>query len=245
MEQTQLPMHVAIIPDGNRRWAKERGKPGFEGHLEGAKRFREISKTAFEMGIRYFTFWGASIDNLEKRSPEEVRFLVELLKEELGNGRFLRECLENKIRFRMPGMWHEILKDEALFRIVANVEGKTCCFNGRHLTLLFGYSGEQEMIEAISDLCESAKDGFNYPKINAGWIKSFLRTCFLPPVDLVVRTGACEEGPNWSHNSSGFMIWLVTDAKVYSPPTLWPDFTVEMFRQTIADYSKAPRRFGA
>ncbi|MDP2932938.1 MAG: polyprenyl diphosphate synthase [bacterium] len=245
MEQTQFPLHVAIIPDGNRRWAREQGRSRFEGRLEGAKRFREISRTAFEMGVRCFTFWGASIDNLKKRSSEEVKFLAGLLKEELGNGYFLRECLKNKIRFRMLGTWNEILKDEILSRTVANIECETCYFNGRRLTLLFGYSGEQEMTEAVRDMCESVNNGLDPSRINAMLIKNFLWTGSLPPVDLVVRTGACEEGPNWSHYSSGFMMWLAANAKTYSSPTLWPDFTVEMFRQTIADYSKTSRRSGA
>jgi undecaprenyl diphosphate synthase len=243
-QQAQLPMHVAVIPDGNRRWAKRHGKPGFEGHFEGAKRFREVSQAAFKMGIRCFTFWGASIDNLKKRSPEEVGFLVGLLKKEL-EGRFLQECLKNKIRFQMPGMWREILKDEALAKTVADVEGRTCYFNGRRLTLLFGYSGEQEMIDAVGSLCKSVKEGFSPSRISATWIKNFLWTHSLPSIDLVIRTGACEEGPSWSHNSSGFMMWHAANAKTYSPPTLWPDFTVETFRQTVADFLAAPRRFGA
>ncbi len=248
MEQAQLPTHIAIIPDGNRRWARERGKPGFEGHLEGAKRFREISRAAFEMGIRYFSFWGASIGNLEKRSPEEVRLLVSLLKRELADKHTLEMYRKNQIHFWMPGAWDWILRDAKLRELVTNFQNETSGFKERYLTLLFGYSGKWETEEACHDLYQAVLARHENP----GWTCSseplaqrFSLTGWLSPVDLVIRTGACEEGPNWSHNSSGFMTWLAADAKTFSPPTLWPDFTVEMFRKTVADYSKTPRRFGA
>ena len=246
METIQnLPRHVAIIPDGNRRWANERGRPGFEGHIEGAKRFHEVVGAAFEMGLPIFTFWAASVDNLTKRSPKAVAGLVSLLKQELSDESTLQMCCENEVRFRMSGEWDEILENDELSRLVTNLERRTLGFKKCHLILQFGYSGKREMLQAIKDLCDSAleKRWLSSSDINEELVSKFLGN--LPPVDLLIRTGACEEGPNWSHNSSGFMMWLAADAKVFSPPTFWPDFTVEMFRQTIADYSKTSRRFGA
>lgn len=243
MEQAQLPLHVAIIPDGNRRWAKERGRPGFEGHIEGAKRFREISRVAFEMGVRYFTFWIASEDNLRNRSAIEVSQLVSLFRQELERGQTLSNCLKNKIRFRTLGSGHRIVNNQRLLDAILALQERTKEFDQRFLTLLFGYSGVREMVEAIKTVCKLPPGRIE--RFDEEVLKKALWTRDLPPVDLIIRTGACEEGPNWSRYSSGFMMLLAANAKTYSPPTLWPDFTVEMFRQTIADYSKSSRRFGA
>lgn len=235
--------HVAVIPDGNRRWAEREGKHHTWGHQRGVIRFREVSTAAFKMGISHFTFWAASEDNLRKRIPEEVQMLVLLLKTELGLRDTLRNCQENKINFRVIGSWNDILRDDELLHLIQFLQGKTKKFEHRFLTVLFGYSGIQEMVEAVKEACQ-------YPRkrpecLDEEVLRRTLWTRDLPPVDLLIRTGACEEGPNWNHNSSGFMMLLTTNAKVFSPPTLWPDFTAEMFRQTVADFSKTPRRFGA
>ncbi len=243
MEQTQIPQHVAIIPDGNRRWAKERGKPGFEGHIEGAKRFREVSRAAFEMGVRYFTFWAASEDNLRNRSITEVVQLVSLFRQELEKRHTLDNCLKNGIRFRTLGSWNRVANNERLLNAIRALQERTEKFDQRFLTILFGYSGVQEIEEAVKRVCKLPPGSLE--RFNVEVLKSALWTHALPSVDLVIRTGACEEGLNWSHNSSGFMMLLAANAKTFSPPTFWPDFTVEMFRQTIADYSKSSRRFGA
>lgn len=243
MEQARLPTHVAIIPDGNRRWAKERGRPGFEGHIEGAKRFREISKAAFEIGIRYFTFWAASEDNLRNRDIAEVAQLVLLFRKELEKWQTLNNCLKNKIRFRVFGRGHRIVNDDRLPSTITALQERTKEFDQRFLTILFGYNGVHEMVEAVKMVWRFPSNNIEHFDEDA--LRRALWTRDLPPVDLIIRTGSCEEGPNWSHGSSGFMMLHAANAKTYSPPTLWPDFTVEMFRQTIADYSKSSRRFGA
>jgi undecaprenyl diphosphate synthase len=205
------------------------------------REFQEISRAAFKMGIPYFTFWAASEKNLIGRDPTEVRFLVSLFCEKLESERTFKECSKYGVRVKVSGRWNEILKNERLLRAITAIERKTQMFNKHYLTLPFGYSGKQEMLLLIRDFCERALYGKSSPTIeelNGRMISGS------PPVDLIIRTGACEEGLNWSHNSSGFMMWLAADAKVFSPPTLWPDFTVEMFRKTIVDYSKALRRFG-
>jgi undecaprenyl diphosphate synthase len=243
MERAQFPTHVAVIPDGNRRWARERGRLGFEGHIEGAKRFREISKVAFKMGVHYFTFWAASEDNLRNRDIAEVTQLVLLFRRELERKQTLDNCLKNGIRFKTLGGWHRIVDDQCLLNAILALQERTKEFDQRFLTVLFGYSGEREMIETVKRVCKLSLG--NIERLDGEVLKNALWTRELPPVDLIIRTGACEEGPNWSHNSSGFMMLLAANAKTFSPPTLWPDFTVEMFRQVVADYSKVPRRFGA
>jgi undecaprenyl diphosphate synthase len=249
----ELPRHISVIPDGNRRWAAKHGLPPFEGHRRGIQNFRDISESALDMGIEFFTFWAASEDNLLKRNPLEVNFLVSLLCKELENERTLKECQKRQVMVKIPGRWDEILKNERLLRAITAIERETRLFRKHCLTLLFGYDGRCEMVEAIKDIISADRETSRKCKhpeeapveVNPDLVKRSLWASHLPLVDLEIRTGACEEGPNWSHNSSGFMMWLAADAKVFSPPTLWPDFTVEMFRQALTDFSKTPRRFGA
>lgn len=234
-----LPTHVAVIPDGNRRWAKEHGKPGFEGHIEGAKRFREISRAAFEMGVPHFTFWAASADNLRRRSPAEVQVLVSLFRHEIEKKSTLENCLRNKIQFRVIGNWFEILHDTRLLRTIQALQDQTKVCNQYFLTILFGYNGMEETLSAVNRVCQHC-----LKHIDEQTLRRALWTRDLPPVDLVIRTGT--ERPNWTHVSSGILNpWLTPNAQIFSPQILWPDFTAGMFRRTIEDYSKTPRRFGA
>lgn len=220
MEQTlNSPKHVLAVPDGSRRWAEKHGRPRFEGHLEGAKRFREISKSALEMGIPYFTFWAASYNNLTKRSHSEVQALFSLLRHELEAENTLSDMLEGKVKFRVIGDWFEAKHDTYLLDVIRHLERKTRDFSQHHLTLLFGYNG-------------TAKE--------LGIMRSAL-----PPVDLMIRTASCEEGPNWTHNSCGLMALLADDGRLYSPPTFWPDFTTDRFRKVVEEFSKVSRRHGA
>jgi len=226
MEQSQnLPRHVLIIPDGNRRWVKEHGKPGSEGHLEGAKRFHEVSKAAFGMGIKHFTFWVASGKNLAERSHYEIMVLLFILRQELGKPDVLRDFLKNQTRFKVLGGWYEILHEHhfghlrELLHLIRTLQERTESFDQHFLTLLFGYTGKGEGLKAVR--------------------------ITLPPVDLMIRTASCEEGPCWAHNSCGIVKILADEGRLYSPPTLWPDFTADEFRKAIEEYSKVPRRHGA
>lgn len=151
----KLPYHIAIIPDGNRRWAKSRGLILWKGHQEGVKRFREISEVAFRAGIPYLTFWGASEDNLLKRSKVEVRLLVSLLRKSLEQELKEKIFIKNKIHINVVGRWSAILKDSALERAVNALEEETKHFTRHRLTILFGYDGRREMIEAISKIANS------------------------------------------------------------------------------------------
>lgn len=266
MEKEKLPQHVAVIPDGNRRWARERGLVPWEGHREGARRFREVSEAAFRMGIPYFTFWAASEDNLTKRSRVEVKFLVSLFRETLENKKLLEGLKKNDTRVRVIGRWNEILKDKKLAESIAEIEEKTGTFEKHRLTVLFGYDGRREMLEAIANLLNyspskqresrdfqksepqsypflrQAQDkpgsGNNFGTINPQFLKAHLWTSDLPEVDLVIRTGG---EPHWS---AGFMMWLCADSQFYFTEKYWPDFDKEEFKKALADYKSRERRFG-
>ena len=232
--EKNLPQHIAIIPDGNRRWARSRGLISVEGHREGFKRFREIAEAAFSIGIPFFTFWGASEDNLTKRSKIEVNFLVTLfqrkLEEELRSDFFTK----NQIRVRVIGRWETLLNNPAkLKRLITEVEGQTRSFQKNRLTILFGYDGRSEMLEAVKKIKKQSSD-----QIDFDTVKQALWTNELPDVDLVIRTGG---EPHWS---AGFMMWLTANSQFYFTEKFWPEFTEKEFTKAIKDFQNRERRFG-
>ncbi len=232
-----IPNHIAIIPDGNRRWAKKHGIMAWRGVEEGAKRFEETAEFLFGHNVSYVTFWAGSEDNLTKRSRIEVRFLVSLLHNWLLKMAALDTFVKNKIKFRVIGRWDTILakdkKTAALKKLIRGLEKKTEHFHGKNLTLLFGYDSRQEMMEAI----EKIKNG-GAKKVDERAVREALRTGILPPVDLVIRTGG---EPHWS---AGFMMWHAANAQLYFTRTLWPDFKKKETEAAVEDFSKRERRFG-
>ena len=245
--QQNLPRHVAIIPDGNRRWAKAKGLPVVNGYLEGRLRFREISQVVFDVGIPYFTFWSMSKDNFHKRSTTLVNFLLSLFKEEL-HSRTMDRILRNQIRFRVLGNWRDLMpNDTVLAKLIDEFEDKTKGFDRHHLTIMLGYSGTTELATGVLNMIRnewkpSCSAWTNMVNETAEKIKESLWSRELPPVDLLIRTG--EEVPGWMHNSSGFMMLHTTDSEIYSSPTLWPGFSEEEFRKIVTEYGQRERKLG-
>lgn len=232
MSKSIIPQHVAIIPDGNRRWAKAQGLDLFLGHEKGSKRFWEVSRVLSEAGTEYVTIWAASVDNLTKRSSLEVNYLVSHAKKEMKDQALMKEFIENEVRVRIVGKWDEILKDSELKELIEDVENKTKNFSKKHVTLLFGYNGTDDMVDAMNKLRSSEN------KINEETIYQNLSTNFLPPVDLVIRTGG---QPHWS---VGFMMWQTANSQFYFSETLWPDFDSKEVAIALDDFSKRERKFG-
>jgi undecaprenyl diphosphate synthase len=232
-----FPQHIAIIPDGNRRWGKQQGIGANIGHEKGAENFREISRAAFGHGVPWITFWAASEDNLAKRSRAEVSFLAHLLSREISSAAFLNEMEENQISVRFIGTWDTILRNAKLNRAINTIQEKTAGFKKFHLTILFGYDGRTEMLEAVKKMMrETAK------KIDRGSFARALWTGTLPSVDLVIRTG--EEDAGWCHWSAGFMMWQAAQSEFYTTKTLWPDFSRPELERVFKEYSRRERRFG-
>jgi len=229
--------HVAIIPDGNRRWAKRKGVPLYEGHRIGVQTTEKIFEKALELKVPHLTFWAASYDNLIKRSREEVKFLVNLINEEFK--RLLEDARvhKNEVKVRILGRFREILPAKTL-RIIERLMEKTEKYDIFSLTFLLAYNGTDEMLEAIKRITKEAQK--SAIRISGEAVKSFLWTRDLPPVDLVIRTG-CEGDP---HNSAGFMMWHTAYSQYYFTKTLYPDFTSEEFEKAIKDYLKRERRLG-
>jgi len=229
--------HIAIIPDGNRRWANERRVPLNEGHRIGAQTTQKIFEKALELKIPYLTFWAASYDNLIKRSKEEVKFLITLINAEFQKLLDDARVHKNEVKVRILGRFQEVFPEKTL-RIIEKLMKKTENYEIFSLTFLLAYNGTDEMLAAIKRIAKEVK--ISTIKITGELIKSFLWTKDLPPVDLVIRTG-CQDDP---HNSAGFMMWHTAYSQYYFTKTLYPDFTSEEFEKAVKDFEKKERRLG-
>ena len=244
-----IPKHVAVIPDGNRRWARKKGLKAWIGHRVGVKAFEKILEKSRELKIPYFTFWGGSWDNLTKRSKIEINFLFKVYTEQFKRVADDKRIHQNKVKINVLGRWKEIFPKETQEAIEKALE-VTKDYNNFFLTCLLAYDGTDEMLDCIQRIVNLCKRKTTSPvrdsslsgvKISKNLIKENLWTKDLPPVDLVIRTG-CEGDP---HNSAGFMMWDTTYSQLYFTKTLFPAFGPEEFEKIIEDYSKRERRLGA
>jgi len=233
-----IPNHVAIIPDGNRRWARKRGIKAWLGHREGVKAFEKILDKSRELKIPYFTFWGGSWDNLTKRSKIEINFLFKVYTEQFKRVADDKRIHQNKVKINVLGRWKEILPKETQEAIERAME-VTKSYNNFFLTFLLAYDGTDEMLDCVQKIAKISQD--KKIKISKNLIKENLWTKDLPPVDLIIRTG-CESDP---HNSAGFMMWDTIYSQLYFTQTLFPEFGPKEFEEIIEDYSKRERRLGA
>ncbi len=232
MELITKPQHVAIIPDGNRRWAREQGLEVFLGHEKGADQFWEVGDGLLDAGVSFVTIWVASIDNLTKRTPLEVKFLVSLIKKNLANPETVQRFIKRQARVRVVGKWNEILGDPELIEVIKKIELETASFSDRAVTILFGYNGTVEMLEVMNQLRQRNLEATDEN------VKQNLWTPFLPEVDLVIRTGG---EPHWS---AGFMMWLTANSQFYFTETLWPAFNAQELNLALEDFAQRQRRFG-
>ncbi len=239
----KIPNHVAIIPDGNRRWAKQRGLPGWIGHRSGAKRLQENLKEALKLRVAHFSFWASSQDNITKRDPVEVKHLLGIFKREFRRLAEAKEIHENKARVNIFGEWRQLFPDDVC-QVFEGVIAATRGYARHNLNFFMAYDGQTEMLRAVESVVAHAamnagSRGATAVAVTPALLKANLYTRELPPVDLVIRTGG---EPHWS---AGFMMWDVADAQLYFTDLLYPDFGAKEFRAAIEEYSRRERRFGA
>lgn len=232
---SRVPQHIAIIPDGNRRWAVKRGLRPYKGHLYGAKALEEILETAYRFNIRYFSFWIASLDNLLKRPKIEIDYLFKLFERKFTELKNNPRVYKEEVRIRIIGFWQKIVPDR-LKKIFKQTEEQTKNFSKYNLTFLMGYNGDMEMLEAIKEALVH-NEPIN-PHFSEESLRKYLLTGELPDIDLLIRTGG------EPHLSTGFMMWHMRYAQLYFTDTLWPDFKASEFLKAIKDYSQRERRFG-
>jgi len=230
-----IPKHVAVIPDGNRRWARKKGFKPWIGHQEGVNYFEKVLDKAIELKIPYFTFWGGSFDNLTKRPKIELNFLFKVYTAQFKRIITDERIRKNQVKVDVLGRWREILPKETQQAIGEAIK-TTKDYNKYFLTFLLAYNGTDEMMHCVQKIANL--DGV---KITEKLIKENLWTKDLPPVDLMIRTG-CEDDP---HLSAGFMMWDTAYSQLHFTKTLFPDFSPKEFEEIIKNYSKRERRHGA
>jgi len=230
-----LPEHLAIIPDANRRWAKARGLKPWEGHRAGADNMEELIKHALKRGINCLSFWGSSLDNLSKRPIQEKMALLDIYEKYFKRLLESKEIHDNETRINIIGRWEEQFP-ENVRNVLKELIEKTKNYKKKILTFFLAYNGDDEMMQAVSNILNNCKKG---TEITSQLIKDNLMTRDLPAVDYLVRTGG------EPHLSAGFMMWDIANAQLYFTETKFPDFGVEEFDRSLAEFQKRNRRLGS
>ena len=229
-----LPQHIAIILDGNGRWAKKRGLPRTAGHQEGAMNVREITKLCANIGIKALTVYAFSTENW-KRPDEEVKFLMKLPIRFFDE--FAPELVENNIRLNVIGNIDELPKD--LQQKILEITNLTKDNTKMTLTIALNYGSQDEIKQAIKSIATDVKNGdLEVEDINETVIENYLMTSDLPPLDLMIRTSG-------ELRISNYLLWQLAYAELYFTSIAWPDFKEEQLYEALLDYQKRNRRFGS
>lgn len=234
IDSRKLPKHVAIIMDGNGRWARKRGINRVRGHQKGSEAVREIVRTSREIGIPWLTLYAFSEENW-KRSKTEIKALMSLLKRFLRSE--LKEMQDNGIRLQSIGRTEKIPEDtrEILFETIE----KTASNRDMVLTLAISYGGRQEILDAIKKIAINIeRHGMTSNEISEQLLSGFLYTADMPDPDLLIRTSG-------EYRISNFLLWQIAYAEIYVTPVLWPDFNKHEFLVAIQNFQERDRRFGA
>jgi len=228
------PAHVAIIMDGNGRWAQQRGRPRLFGHHAGAKRVREIVEACPELGVKYLTIFAFSTENW-KRTQVEVAGLMSLFRRYLE--REANELFTSGVCVRFIG--DRVRLDDKLVSLMDEMELRTADNDRVHLTVALNYGGRDEVTRAAQRLAfEVAEGRLKHQDVDAETLASFLDTHVLPDPDLVIRTSG-------EARISNFLLWQSAYSEYEFVDTLWPDFTAAEFAKVLKSYGKRDRRFGA
>lgn len=234
LNRDRMPTHIAIIMDGNGRWARERGLSVHHGHQAGRVAVKRIIKACLQLGIPYLTVYAFSTENW-RRPPSEVNFLMKLLEQAIEDE--LDELKRNGVRVRVIGRLNEKLP-EALIRKVRHVIEETKHNRKLTFTVALNYGGRAEIIDAARKLASEAAAGRLDPRsITEENFHEFLYTNGTPDPDLVIRTGG-------EMRLSNFLLWQLAYAEFVSTPVYWPDFDKTELLRAIIEYQRRERRFG-
>ncbi len=233
LDKGKLPVHIAIIPDGNGRWAKKRGLPRSIGHKEGTNALRSIVKIADRVGIKYLTIYAFSTENW-RRPKDEVDTLMALMLEFLKNAE--KELEGSDVRIRVigntKGMSGELQNE--IKRVTKLTEKR----KGLNLVIALNYGGRDEIINTIKDIARDVLDGkLSIDRINEQLISEKLYTSDIPDPDMIIRTSG-------ELRSSNFLLWQSAYTEYWFPDMLWPDFKEKDFIEAVCEYQKRNRRYG-
>jgi undecaprenyl diphosphate synthase len=224
-----LPKHIAIIMDGNGRWAKARGLPRTEGHRQGTENLRQIIRACVEFGVQILTIYAFSTENW-RRPPMEVRLLMSILQTVLK--RELKELHTNGVQIRHLGKLDQVAP--ALQREILDACEYTKNNKRLILNVAFNYGGRDEIVNAVREIVRA---GVTAEQVSEDLLNSYMYTGGLPDPDMVIRTSG-------ELRISNFLIWQAAYAEYYFTPVYWPDFDKEELRKAIVEYGRRTRRFG-
>lgn len=233
LDLKRLPKHIALIMDGNGRWAKKKGNPRIYGHRNAVAAVRDTVEASAELGIKYLTLYAFSTENWN-RPRTEVDALMSLLVATINNE--IKTLHDNNVRLRAIG-------DLATLpaKVVENLEGainSTMTNTGLNLILALSYSSRWEILNAVKSIAADIKQGkIDLGDITSDFFETYLSTTGIPDPELLIRTSG-------EYRVSNYLLWQIAYTELYFTQTLWPDFRREHLYQAIADYQKRERRFG-
>ncbi len=234
IDPKKLPKHVAIIMDGNGRWAKKQGMTRVMGHQKGAEAVRGVVRTSREIGIQWLTLYAFSEENW-KRPKTEIMALMKLLKRFLKSE--LEEMLENGIQLRTIGRTARLPDDTR--KVLLDTIKKTAPNRDMVLTLALSYGGRQEILDTILKISRKIESGsITSSDISEKLVSDLLYSEDMPDPDLLIRTSG-------ESRISNFLLWQIAYSEIYVTTTLWPDFNKNEYLEAILDFQKRERRFGA
>ncbi|HUK57284.1 MAG TPA: isoprenyl transferase [Nitrospiria bacterium] len=233
VNRARLPRHVAIIMDGNGRWAEMRGLPRIAGHREGIRSVRDAVTVCRELGIYALTIYAFSVENWQ-RPQDEVNELMTLLEGYLQKE--MASLMEHRIRFKTIGQIHRLPASVAHW--IRAAESATLSNEKMVLTIALSYGGRAEIVEAMLRLYDDLQKGlFTREAVDEALVGQYLNTADLPDPDLMIRTSG-------ETRISNFLLWQMAYTELYFTPTLWPDFRRRDFLEALIDYQQRERRFG-
>jgi undecaprenyl diphosphate synthase len=232
IDPDRLPKHIAVIMDGNGRWAGSRNLPRVAGHRAGARAVREVVELSAQLGLEALTLYAFSVENW-KRPRSEVRTLMGLLREYIR--RELKTITAKNIRFQTIGRVQELEGSvkAAIDRAVEKTSGNT----GMILNVALNYGGRAELVDAFNRLVDELGHNGHHPPITEEMVSRFLYTSGIPDPDLLIRTSG-------EMRVSNFLLWQIAYSEIYITPTYWPDFRRHHLLEAIIDYQKRERRYG-
>lgn len=227
-----VPKHIAIILDGNGRWAKSKGMPRNYGHIQGSKNVEVICEEAYKMGVEYLTVYAFSTENWN-RPDDEVAALMKLLRQ------YMKTCLQtakkNRMCVRVIGDKSGLARD--LQDAISELENASKDNDGLHFTVALNYGSQDEMLRAMNKIYEDVQKGIVNLPITKEVFESYLDTDGLPMPDLLIRTSG-------EQRLSNFLLWQLAYSEFYFADVHWPDFSKEELEKAIEAYNKRDRRFG-
>ena len=228
-----VPRHVAIILDGNGRWAKAKGLPRTAGHTAGAKNVEVVCEEAYNMGIEYLTLYAFSTENWN-RSKEEVTALMNLLNQYLKN--CLKTAKKNNMRIRVIGDISRL--DPSMQEKICLLEKESTSYTGLNLTIAINYGSRDEIVRGIKRMYQDVEEHkLDADAISEDTVSKYLDTADLPDPDLMIRTSG-------EQRLSNYLLWQLAYAEFYFTPVAWPDFHGEELRKAVEAYENRDRRYG-